>query len=273
MRPDALLIDGNNLAHRCWHVSGERPANATDTLDRMIRRVLRAQMPAFAAVAFDSPDCFRRDLYPGYKAGRGERPLDQDGWLERLPAVLGSMGHNVVAAPRHEADDVIATLVAEAQRRRFSTAIVTADKDAYALVHDGEDGRAPVWVLSPEGVTIAAIGVRNGKIGVWPGQVRAYKALAGDSSDGIAGVPGIGPVFARRILQAEAPDAAFETLLDALDDESIRRRLQVPLDEAKRLGRLAYDLVGLVADAPVDRTLDDCRTHWATRLDYAKATA
>lgn len=243
---DVLLVDGNNLAHRCWHAGGGDVQRAADLFGGMLRRAVVDVWPTYRAVAFDSPDCWRRDHYPAYKAGRAEREPALTDWLERMASGRAGVP-GVVRAERHEADDVLATLTNLATQRWLTVCVLTADRDAWALcAYEG------VEVMTPGALRPMTAEDVKAKLGVWPGQVRDYKALAGDASDNIPGVPGIGPLRAAGLLRDHG---TFGDALDHLRCPPVRG----PLDEAKEAGKLAYRVVGLNHQAPVSSTLDDCR--------------
>jgi DNA polymerase-1 len=266
---DVLLIDGNNIGHRAWHVAnvtqgdpGDAPWRAEDArevqqrathlFESMIWRSMRSYPLRYAAVAFDSPDCFRKALYPAYKQqpDKKERPSQLTDWLASLAARDLIAGAWVVTAPRNEADDVIATLVGQ-RHSRERVVVVTSDKDAYALVSDD------VTILSPEGNAIDADAV-FGKMGVPPAGVRMYKALVGDPSDNIGGVPGIGPVKGRQLVNDPAVRSIEHALLRIRDYHPKWVTKAVAVDDALAAGRLAYTVVGLNHNAPTTRHLHDC---------------
>lgn len=241
---DVVLLDGNNLAHRAWHAARANVEAADGLFHAMVAAAMHAR-PRYAAVAFDSRGCFRRAIDPNYKAHRKPRDVGFDDWLDWIMAAGAVCWAPVVRAPAHEADDVIATLVAQAQAMSLRSTIVTSDRDIWALV-------SPLVVVqTPDGaiVDVDRVYVR---MGVWPWQVPAYKALAGDASDNICGVPGIGAVRAARLLQAH-------NTLDAALDHLTAPPVKGDLAAARQSGRRAAELVALRRDAPVDLPLALCR--------------
>lgn len=243
-RADLVLLDGNNLAHRAFYASGYDEAKASFTFTGYVRRALKLQ-PRYAAVTFDSPNNFRRALYPAYKAKRSPRPPELMEWLAEVASVEEHAGVKSVRADACEADDVIATLVRQAREQQLRTVVLGNDRDIYALV--GE------WCIV--GLLSVGDGVKwynrqgvKDRMGVWPEMIPALKALSGDDSDNIPGVRGIGPKRAIKLLEQHG---SFEAALAALTAPPV----QGDLDQEKAAGRFAYTLVTMAEWAPVTHDL------------------
>jgi DNA polymerase-1 len=144
--------------------------------------------PTFIAASFDlKGKTFRDDIVSDYKANRVAMPDDLAEQINWVHQACEAMGVPIVTAEGYEADDVIGTLAKRAATERFEVVIVSIDKDFFQLVRDG------VRVYDPreEGAWFDASGVVD-KFGVQPAQVTDVLALVGDTSDNVAGVPGIG---------------------------------------------------------------------------------
>jgi DNA polymerase-1 len=205
-----LLVDGDNLAHRAYHST---PKSIEDNAIRgffgMLDKLIAREQPGAVFVAFDTlgVDTYRHRLWPPYQTGRVFDPAIVE-QLNRLPDLCRSAGHEIGKAAGFEADDLIATRVA---RSEGPCLIYTSDKDAYQLVSD----RVTVLAPRPGGREPERIGEAEvvAKLGVLPAQVPDFKALAGDPSDKIPGLKGIGPKTAANLLLAHGTlDAVMETL-------------------------------------------------------------
>jgi DNA polymerase-1 len=236
----ALLIDGKNLASRAYYGARGDAAAARRMLGLWLASARRSWTGP-RAVAFDGSRSFRYALYPAYKAGRSTKAPEMHAFLEAAAMVAAEHGYATVACATYEADDLLATMAA---RVCGPVAIVSGDRDLLQLVGDRVRVIEPVRGMS-ELMTYAPNDVRA-KLGVWPSQVADYKALRGDPSDGIPGLPGCGPKVAARLL------AQHGTLLGVIE---------VGGREATRLGghiahhaaalQLYRSLTRLRADAPI----------------------
>ncbi|MCY3924265.1 MAG: DNA polymerase I [bacterium] len=202
-----VLIDGHSLAYRAFHALPEemttasgQVTNAVYGFTSMLINLLRDHRPERVAVAFDLPGgTFRHERLDSYKANRSAPPEIFRQQLGLLRQVLDTLGVHSVEAPGFEADDVLATLAAQAEKQGLEAAIVTGDRDAFQLV-----AMRGVTVLYPRrGISdhdvydAAAVKKRTG---VGPADYVAYAALRGDTSDNLPGVPGVGEKTAARLI-------------------------------------------------------------------------
>jgi 5'-3' exonuclease len=227
--PLLLAIDGNSLLHRAHHAmeqsalrdSGGRPIWALKGLISFIATAAARLTPDALVVGFDSPGVsVRKDDYAGYKAHRLEKPPDLRRQLDDAPALLADAGITVVVPHGYEADDVLATAAAAARRHSWRTAVVTSDRDLFALIDEttsvlrvlngGIDGSP---LLTPEKLTAVC--------GVGADRYRDYAALRGDTSDNLPGAPGIGSKTAAKLLQTFAGVDAAYAAIDAGREEEV----------------------------------------------------
>jgi len=189
-----LLIDGSSYLYRAFHAMPDlrnkdgEPTGAIYGVINMLRRLRRETAADYIACVFDAKGkTFRDDLYPEYKANRPPMPDDLASQIEPLHACIQAMGVALINETGVEADDVIATLTAEAGARNIETIISTGDKDIAQLVRPGV---TLVNTMSNE--VLDDEGVRN-KFGVSPDQMVDYQTLVGDSVDNVPGVDKVGP--------------------------------------------------------------------------------
>ncbi len=229
--PVVYLIDAPVYVFRAWVTLPAMPApDGTPTgaaygYANTLIRFLRERAPTHVAACFDHAiTSFRNELFPGYKASRGDEvPPDLAPQFAFAIEASRGLGVGAFEAERYEADDVIATLAARAVAAGARAVIVSADKDLAQLV--SEDGAVVLYDLAKER-TLDAEGVRE-KFGVAPAQIPDYLALLGDKVDDLPGVPGFGAKGAAAAL------AAFGSL-DAIPSEAARWAA-VPVRGAERL--------------------------------------
>lgn len=226
-----VLVDALAIIRPIWHGSHRSVAAWARVLEH-----LRDTFGARPEIALDSPGPgWRHALFPAYKADRPGRPEGYDAFVERCLRWAYERGHSIWIADGHEADDVLATL---ALHSAGAVAIVTGDKDLLQL----EDARVRVWW---RGSWQAA----ETRLGVPPAQAADLLALAGDSTDGIPGVPGIGTTRARALL---AQHGSLEGVLAAASAGQVpQSKTRAALVEHADAARLYRRLVGLRLDAPV----------------------
>ena len=198
-----LLVDGTAYLFRAYYAlpafttEDGRPTGALHGVVSMIQRLLREEPPDLLAFVMDAPGpTFRDEVYPEYKANRDVMPEDLREQIEPVVNVVAAMGVPLLRVSGVEADDVIGTLAAQAEEEGLDTLISTTDKDFAQLV--GPRVKLVNWTNNRV-MDSAAV---EEKFGVPPERIRDYLALAGDTSDNIPGVRGVGPKTAAKWLQA-----------------------------------------------------------------------
>ncbi len=211
------LVDGDGLLYRAANAlpsftnEAGLPINALHGFAAMLRVLLRTHHPSHMAVAFTAdPPLWRHALDPRYKINHYEHPEEIKRQLPYAVRLVGALGLQSFLEPGYEADDVIATLLH--RHRRLPVRIVSSDRDFYQFV------TARVRILAPARGTseLREIGLAEVQtaFGVRPAQIPDLKALVGDVSDDIPGVPGIGVKTAAALLRMYP---TVERLLDNLD--------------------------------------------------------
>lgn len=206
----------------------------------MLRKLINDHPTEFIAVIFDSPTkTFRDDLYPEYKATRGETPDELKSQIQPLYELIQAMGLPLIIEEGVEADDVIATLTQWAIDKHQNVLISTGDKDLAQLVND-----QVILINTMTGAILDKKTVPE-KFGVNPDQIVDYLTLVGDSIDNIPGIPGVGPKTAAKWLQTFG---SLDELLKSADDikgkvgENLRaHRQNLPL--SKQLVTLKHDVL------------------------------
>ncbi|MGC9319956.1 MAG: 5'-3' exonuclease, partial [Armatimonadota bacterium] len=258
MAEKLLLIDGPSLFHRAFHAlpplttSDGQPTNALYGFLQMVMPLLEEERPDYALVALDLPGpTFRDEIYEEYKA---QRPPTDEALKEQVPLlqdVIEALGLQAMGVEGFEADDVIGTLARQAADEGKQVTIVTGDRDLLQLVDDSIEVVATLRGIK-ETKRYDVEQVRE-EYGLSPRQLIDLKALSGDSSDNIPGVPGIGDKSALTLLeQFGSVEAAIERM-DEIESTRIRNRLE----EAPEAAELSKRLARIETEAPIDRELEE----------------
>ena len=263
------LIDGNSLLFRAYYgVHGRlnrsdgTPVNAVYGFCNMVLPLLADAKPGdrFFCVFDATRKNFRNDIYPLYKANRGDTPEDLIAQTELTRDAARAMGMPVLSIEGVEADDVIATLAAR-ECNTGKTRIVTSDKDLMQLVspcsflYDGMKSKE-----------IHEAGVLE-KFGVRPDQVIDVQALMGDSSDNVPGVPGIGPKKAAELINEFGTlDKLYENLAQVKND-----RIRGLLNDYRDQAYISKQLVTLKTDVELPDFKDgEFKFNLDTFVEFAK---
>ncbi|WP_340116532.1 DNA polymerase I [Pelagibius sp. 7325] len=248
------LVDGSGYIFRAYfaipprNTSDGRPVNATFGFTNMLVKLLRDSDADAIAVIFDaSAKTFRNQIYPEYKAHRPEPPEDLVPQFAAIREATRAFNLPCIELEGYEADDLIATYARQAKAAGAEVTIVSSDKDLMQLVDGG------ITMLDP--IKERKIG-RNEvveKFGVQPEKVVDVQALAGDSTDNVPGVPGIGIKTAAQLIE-EYGD--LETLL-ARAGEIKQPKRREKLQENAELARISKKLVTLAQDVPVTADLKE----------------
>jgi DNA polymerase-1 len=256
MTDTIVIVDGHALVFRAFHAlppftspKGEL-VNAVYGFTSMLFKVWREMKPRYAVAAFDtSAQTFRRASYEAYKGTRGPQPEGIGPQFRHVYRLLEAMSIPVFTLDGYEADDLLGALSQQAEARGLDVVILTGDLDALQLV----DPHVRV-LTSRRGFSDTILydeqAVRE-RYALEPKQLPDFKALRGDASDNIPGVPGIGDKTATRLL---TDWGSVEALYDHLDEVTARYRAL--LDPFRDQVLMAKELATIVRDLPVTLDLD-----------------
>jgi DNA polymerase-1 len=261
--PHLVLIDGPNYVFRAFHAvrhnltnSKGEPTNAVFGYVQMLRSILKDLSPTHVAVAFDPRGgTFRNEMYADYKAHRPPMPEELVSQWQHVFDITDAFKLNRICIENYEADDVIATLATQADKRGWDVTIVSTDKDLMQLVNER------VWMLDTMKRREYGIEEVKERWGVGPERIHDLLALAGDSSDNIPGVPGIGPKTAVLLLEAYGDLEGVLSHASEVKQNKRRENLIEFADDA----RLSYRLVALDENTPVGISLDALAVQEADR--------
>ncbi len=248
MADTLFLIDAHSLIFQVFHGIPEmsapdgRPTNAVFGFSRDLLNLIELKKPNYLICAFDtSGPTFRDELYTEYKANRPPMPENLRPQIELIQQVIGAMGIPVLECRGFEADDVVATVVRQANDRNIHTFICTSDKDVRQLIGP----QVVVYNIRKDEIFDADVLQREW--GIRPDQVVDLLAMTGDSVDNVPGIDGVGPKTAAALLQQFG---TLENVLANLERVSGAKR-QENLRAGAEQGRRARELVLLRSDVPI----------------------
>ena len=260
MNPPLYLVDGYSLIYRAYFAFIRRPltnsqgqnTSAIFGFFSSLFQLLKMREPAFLAVVMDSrTPTFRHEKYPQYKANREKAPQDLHDQVPVIEEILTALGIRCLRRDGFEADDLIATLAVRSRREGRECYILSGDKDLLQLVGDG------VYVIHPpKGAEDFAVFDRDGVFAarsVYPEQIIDYLALAGDQSDNVPGVAGVGDKTAVKLLSQYRDLERLYTELEDLQPAGVKKKLE----EGKSNAYLSRELVTLRSDVPLEIGIED----------------
>jgi DNA polymerase-1 len=268
-----VLIDGHALLYRAFFsfpqsltlVDGQM-VNAAFGFVRILLSTMVELKPTHLAVSFDVGKTFRHEQYPEYKAHREKMPDELKSQEPIVQEILNDLNVPIYSVLNFEADDVIGTVARQAvsdQRTADKVLIVTGDRDMWQLVNE------KIWVFIPGGGRRESRMIDRQRthegLGVWPEQVPDYKGLAGDGSDNIPGVGGIGPKTAVELI---ATFGGIEQIYERLGE--VRESVRVKLVRDREKAFLSKQLATIKTDVPLEFDWEACRL---TAYDKEKAIA
>jgi len=267
MKKKMLAVDGNSILNRAFY--GIRPlttkdgfcTNALYGVVTMISRQAEQLQPDYCAVAFDlKAPTFRHKMYDAYKAGRRPMPEELAMQLPVAKELLTAMGYHVLEMEGYEADDILGTLASMCEVEDCEAYLLTGDRDSLQLISDH------VHVLLATNTETVDMNEAAflAKYGVPSSSFVDVKALMGDSSDNIPGVPGIGEKGALKLIgEYGSLDAVYETLPTAKHTPSMRAKLE----SGKESAYLSRDLARICRSVPLGKTLEDLQNRGIQAAD------
>ncbi len=255
-----MLIDGPSLVYRGYFalppltMSDGTLVNAVFGFLQIVLRGMQDVKPDYAIVSFDvGKPQFRFDAHPDYKKGRPSMPDDLRAQFPIVREIAQMMGMPIRELEGFEADDVIGTLTKKATAQDVDTMIVSGDLDGLQLVDDH------VRLLTTRMGVAATVIYDEARVmeryGLRPDQMLDYKALKGDTSDNIPGVPGVGEKTASSLLQQFGTlDGIYEHL------DQVKGKMRERLAEHRESAFMSREVGRIITDLPVELELDEART-------------
>ena len=258
-----VIIDGKSVFYRGYYAMGNlsledgTPTGGVYGFASLAFEVIRKLKPDYVVVAWDkkgTSTAKRSAIYPEYKAGRKKAP---DDFYEQIPLLkdfLKTLGWPLFETDGYEADDILGTLAVQANKLGIEANLITSDLDMLQLI----DENTKVFAMKRGFSDIEEFDLEyfENKYGLKQSQFLDLKALQGDSSDNIPGVPGIGPKTATQLLQE------FFTLEGIYENlENIKPAWRKKLEDGKDLAFMSKKIAEIFLDAPVELNFEDADIH------------
>lgn len=258
-----VIIDGKSVFYRGYYAMGNlsledgTPTGGVYGFASLAFEVIRKLKPDYVVVAWDkkgTSTAKRSAIYPEYKAGRKKAP---DDFYEQIPLLkdfLKTLGWPLFETDGYEADDILGTLAAQANKLGVEANLITSDLDMLQLI----DENTKVFAMKRGFSDIEEFDLEyfENKYGLKQSQFLDLKALQGDSSDNIPGVPGIGPKTATQLLQE------FFTLEGIYENlENIKPAWRKKLEAGKDSAFMSKKIAEIFLDAPVELNFEDADIH------------
>ena len=269
-----LAIDGNSIINRAFYgiklltTKSGIYTNGVYGFMSILNRLLEAENPDGVVVAFDvHAPTFRHKEYAEYKAGRKGMPDELRSQMPILKKLLTLFGYSCLEMEGFEADDILGTISKICEESGNSCVIATGDRDSFQLVSDSTKvllsatkmGRPEITPYTPE--TIFE------KYGVKPLQMIEIKALQGDASDHIPGVPGVGEKTADELIRNYGN---IDYIFNNLDELEIRDSLKAKLVAGKESAYLSRFLGTINREVPIDTNVENYKIGQRQDLELAK---
>lgn len=258
-----VIIDGKSVFYRGYYAMGNlsledgTPTGGVYGFASLAFEVIRKLKPDYVVVAWDkkgTSTAKRSAIYPEYKAGRKKAP---DDFYEQIPLLkdfLKTLGWPLFETDGYEADDILGTLAVQANKLGVEANLITSDLDMLQLI----DENTKVFAMKRGFSDIEEFDLEyfENKYGLKQSQFLDLKALQGDSSDNIPGVPGIGPKTATQLLQE------FFTLEGIYENlENIKPAWRKKLEAGKDSAFMSKKIAEIFLDAPVELNFEDADIH------------
>ena len=251
-----MILDGNSIVNRAYYgvrlltAPDGTPTNGVFGFLSILQKLLADQEPDAVCVAFDvHAPTFRHKQFADYKGKRKPMPEDLVVQMPLLKEVLQTMGISCYECAGWEADDILGTVGRRCEEENWDCLIVTGDKDSFQLVTDTthvfhvktSKGQTTTLEYTPE--------VFQEEYGFAPIHIIDLKALMGDSSDNIPGVPGVGEKTATALIQNYSTIDNIYSQLESLD---VKDGVKKKLAAGKESAEMSYDLATIRRDVPID---------------------
>lgn len=262
-----VIIDGNSLLFRAYFAM--RPMVTSDGVHtqgiyafiNMLNKIIKDNNPDYLAVCFDMKQkTFRHEMYPEYKAGRLQTPIELLSEIPLLHDVLEAMNIRVLEMPRYEADDLIGTVTKRASEDGITSLVITGDKDELQLIN--ENTKVLINKKGMSEFTIYDEQEMMDRYELTPSQFIDLKGLMGDKSDNIPGINGVGEKKGIALLRDYD---SLEGVIEHADE--IKGKLGENVRASIEVAKLSKELATINRSVPIEFSWDELRF---VDPDYAK---
>ena len=270
-----VLIDGNSIINRAFYgvmnnkllmTEDGTYTNAIYGFLAILFKITEDINPEYLVVAFDlKAPTFRHKMYEGYKANRKGMPNELAMQMPILKEILGAMNIKIIEKEGYEADDILGTLAKWGQKENLDVTILTGDRDSFQLVDKNIRIRIPHTSQGKTETDEYDIEKIMEKYGVSPKSLIEVKGLAGDSSDNIPGIPGVGEKTAINLVKQYKN---IEGIYKHIDD--FKGKLKEKIEQNKEMALLSRTLGTINIDAPIDKNLEEMKLEKWNREEVYK---
>lgn len=262
MKEKLVLIDGHSILNRAFYGvpdltnSQGLHTNAVYGFLNILFKILEEEKPDFLAVAFDvKAPTFRHEIYKEYKGTRKPMPKELHEQVPVMKEVLSAMGIRTLEQPGLEADDILGTLAKRAQKEGVDVALVSGDRDLLQIATDQIKIRIPKTKGARTEVEDYYAADVEARYGVTPQGFIDLKALMGDASDNIPGVPKVGEKTAAELMKQFGSLDGIYAHVEEVNKKAVRESLIANKD----LAYLSRTLAAINVDSPLDFSLEEAR--------------
>ena len=263
-----VLIDGNSIMNRAFYgIMGSKMlttkdgkyTNAVYGFLAIMFKILEDIQPQYIAVAFDlKGPTARHEMYEGYKANRHGMPDELAEQMPIIKDVLKAMNIDIIEKQGYEGDDILGTLAKYGEKQGLDVTILSGDRDTFQLASDHITIRIPrtkAGKTETEDYNRAKV---LEEYGLEPEQLIEVKALQGDTSDNIPGVPGIGPKTAISLIQRYHTVEELYKKVEAGEDD-LKGKQRENIVNNKEMAELSRKLGEINTHVPIDDNLEDIK--------------
>lgn len=269
MSETVIVIDGNSLLNRAYYAIRTPMITSTGLYTQgvyafinMLNKLIKDYEPDYLSVAFDrKAPTFRHKQYKDYKAGRRKTPPELLMEFPLLKEVLAAKNISILEIDGYEADDILGTVSLAADERGMKTYVVTGDRDAFQLASENT-----TVIYTKRGVSVFDAFDEEAieeEYGFSSGQFVDYKALMGDKSDNLPGIPGVGDKTARKLV---IKYGSLENVIQSVDTMK-KSKMRDNIEEHSMDAMMSKRLATIFRQVPVEYSFDELRL---TEPDYDK---
>ena len=262
-----LVLDGNSILNRSYYgirVLSNKHGQTTNAIYGFLitmQKLLSEVRPDAVAVAFDLPvPTFRHKMYSDYKSNRKKMPEELAQQIPILKELLTAMGYKLVSKEGYEADDILGTFASYCEKNGHKCIIATGDTDSLQLVSENVTVRIAKTKMGKSEAVLYDINRVKNEFDILPQKFVDIKALKGDKSDNIPGIPGIGEKTAHLIISKYGTlEELYETLENCnnLKNIDLKEKTISKLVQNKDLAFLSRKLGEICRDVPIDTDIEN----------------
>ena len=256
-----VLIDGNSILNRAFYgtmgtkimmTEDGTYTNAIYGFLSIMFKIIEDINPEYMGIAFDlKAPTHRHKLYEGYKANRKGMPNELASQMPILKEILTAMNINIIEKEGYEADDILGTLAKWGQAQKLDVTILTGDRDSFQLIDKNIKVRIPHTVQGKTETEDYDIEKVLEKYGLMPEKLIEVKGLAGDTSDNIPGIPGVGEKTAINLIKE------YNNIEEIYNNiENFKGKLKEKIEQNKELAYISRTLGTIDINAPIEKDLD-----------------